>query len=1090
MSEKTPSEKTPSEHPHPKTEGPEVEEDPKLIATGMTFADISIRNHVFAWMLMFGLMGFGLIAFTGAGGVVKGLGISQNPDVDYPVVNVSVNYEGASPEVMETDIVDVVEDSMTSLEGVKEITSTSRQGSANISIEFEMSRDIEAAVQDVQARVAQLGRRFPRDVDLPTVSKNNPEDQPIMFVGVSGDKTPTFMADYVRNVVKPAFQTIEGVGEIQFFYRERAVRVWFDAPRLEAQGLTIQDVTSAIGREHIEMPAGRIEGVGREMNVRAEGEAINLEDFKNLVITYRAGAPIHLRDVAVVEDGFEDMRRISRAMGQNALGFGIKKLRGANAVQVGHDVRDRIKELQRLAPEGVSIAVNFDSTQYIEESINEILFTLVMAAVLTGTVCWLFLGSWTSTINILLAIPTSILGTFIVMYFMGFTLNTFTVLGLSLVVGIVVDDAIMVLENIYRHRELGEGKVKAASVGAREVTFAAAATTAAIVAIFMPVAFMKGIIGKFFFQFGVTISVAVLISLLEALTLTPMRCSRFLEVDEKRGRFGRFVDRGFERLSARYLKILVPSLHHRGLVMGGSLVLFIASLYIYTLLPQEFVPRQETGRMSVRYVLPIGTSLEVTNRLSLQIENYLAGRGEVERYFGGPGGGRGGGGGDVSSGDVNITMKPYKQRPIDPKLGRRLTQMEFMDVMRRDFAGIPGARIVVQENSQQSFTQGRGSPVEFSIRGGNWGTLAQKAGEIMAQLRASGIVADVDSDYRLGMPEVQVIPDRNKAADLGISMSSIGETINAAIGGTRAGRFKDGGRRFDIRVRLLAQQREKPEDISRLLVRTRSGTMVRLGDLVRIEQAPSLQAITRIDRERAIRISGNVGTGFSQAKAIEGALEVARKALPDGYRALPAGSSQAFAESFESLGFAFFMGIVVAYMVLAAQFNSFTHPIVVLLALPFSVSGALLMLWLMGQSLNVYSVLGLILLMGIAKKNSIMLVDFTNQIRERGVERHEAILQACPVRLRPILMTSIATIAGALPAAFAFGPGAETQRPMAIGLVGGMLVSTVMTLLVVPAAYSVFDDMVNWNEERQKNGVGLFAGIMSPKRARVVTEIR
>ena len=1075
MSEATP------DKPHGHAAEPEG--DPSTIATGMTFADISIRNHVFAWMLMFGLMGFGIIAFRGAGGVVKGLGVSQNPDVDYPVVNVSVNYEGASPEVMETDIVDVVEDAMTSIEGVKEITSTSRQGSANVSIEFELSREIDAAVQDVQARVAQLGRRFPRDVDLPTVSKNNPEDQPIMWVGVSGDRTPTFLADYVRNVVKPAFQTIQGVGEIQFFYRERNVRVWFDVTRLEAQGLTVQDVTGAIAREHIEMPAGRIEGVGREMTVRAEGEAIDIDTFRDLVVTYRQGAPIRLKDVAVVEDGFEDMRRVQRAMGQTALGFGIKKLRGANAVQVGHDVRERIETLRKQAPEGISIAINFDQTQYIEESINEILFTLVMAALLTATVCWLFLGSWTSTINILLAIPTSILGTFIAMYFLGFTLNTFTVLGLSLVVGIVVDDAIMVLENIYRHREMGEGKIKAASVGAREVTFAAAATTAAIVAIFMPVAFMKGIIGKFFFQFGVTISIAVLLSLLEALTLTPMRCSRFLQVGEKRGRLGRLVDRGFDVLAAKYLKVLEPALHHRGMVMVGSLVLFVASLSLLKVLPQEFVPRQDTGRLSIRFVLPIGTSMQVTDAISRQIETYLAGRPEIDRYFGGPGGGMGGG--EVSSGNMQITMKSLKDRPIDPRLGRRLTQMEFMDSVRRDLAGIPGARIILTENSQQSFTQGRGNPVEFSIRGGNWDTLAGKAQEIMDKLRTTGIVADVDSDYRLGMPEVQVIPDRNKAADLGISMTAIGETINAAIGGVRAGRFKDGGRRFDIRVRLLAQQREKPEDIARLLVRTRTGSLIRIGDLVRIEQTPSLQAITRIDRERAIRIFGNVGPGFSQAEAIDGALATAREILPDGYRALPAGSSQAFAESFDSLGFAFFMGIIVAYMVLAAQFNSFTHPVVVLLALPFSVSGALLMLWLMGQSLNVYSVLGLILLMGIAKKNSIMLVDFTNQIRARGVERHEALLQACPVRLRPILMTSIATIAGATPAAFALGPGAETQRPMAIGLVGGMMVSTVMTLFVVPAAYSVFDDIVTWNEERQKGGVSLFAGLLSPKSVRI-----
>ncbi len=1058
--------------------GPEPEEDPTKIATGMTFADISIRNHVFAWMLMIGLMGTGLIAFNGVGGVIKGLGVSQNPDVDYPVVNVSVGYEGASPEVIETDIVDVVEDAMTQLEGVKEIRSTSRQGSANISVEFELSRNIDAAMQDVQAAVGQLGRRFPRDVDLPTVRKTNPEDQPILWVAVSGDRNPTFLADYVRNVVKPAFQTVEGVGEILFFYRERNVRVWFDAAKLEAQGLTVQDVTSAIGREHVEMPAGRIEGTGREMNVRAEGEAIDIEAFRDLVITYRQGSPIRLSDVSVVEDGFEDERRIQRANGEAALGFGIKKLRGANAVQVGHDVKDRVALLQTQAPEGVTLAINYDATQYIEESINEILFTLVMAALLTGFVCWLFLGSWTSTINILLAIPTSILGTFIAMYFMGFTLNTFTLLGLSLVVGIVVDDAIMVLENIYRHREAGEGKIKAASIGAREVTFAATATTAAIVAIFLPVAFMQGLIGKFFFQFGVTISVAVLLSLLEAITLTPMRCSRFLQVGENRGWLGTKVDRAFDRLAAGYFKLLGPVLHHRAMVIAGSLVLFAISLSLLKLLPQEFVPEQDTGRFRVSYNLPIGTSLDLTNKMALQVEGYLASRPEVARYYGGPGGF---GSSGVSSGSAMVTMKDVKDRPIDPKLGRKLTQKEVMAEMRRDLSKIPGARIALTENSQQAFTGGRGSPVEFTIRGSDWDVLAEKSGEIMEALRSNGVVADVDSDYQLGMPEVQVIPDRNKAADLGISMNAIGETINAAIGGVRAGRFKDGGRRFDIRVRLLAQQREKPEDIARLLVRTRTGALIPLGDIVKIEQAPSLQAITRLDRERAIRISGNIGQGLSQSESIDRALATARQILPDGYRALPTGSSQAFSESFASLGFAFFMGIVVAYMVLAAQFNSFTQPVVILMALPFSVSGALLMLYIAGQTLNVYSVLGLILLMGIAKKNSIMLVDFTNQIRARGIERHEALLEACPVRLRPILMTSIATIAGASPAALAIGPGAETQRSMAIGLVGGMMVSTVITIFVVPAAYSVFDDITTWNENRQKSGVGLLAGLMAPK---------
>jgi hydrophobe/amphiphile efflux-1 (HAE1) family protein len=1053
-------------------EDPEEREDPKQIATGSTLADISIRNHVFAWMLMLGLIGFGLICFAGYGNVVKGLGVSQNPDVDFPIVNVSVGYEGASPEIMESDVVDFIEDAVTSIEGVKQISSTSRLGSASITIEFELSRNIDAALQDVQTRVAQAARRLPREIDPPIITKTNPEDQPIMWLSLSGSRPATFMADYVRNVLRPQFQTIEGVGEVFIGgYRERSVRVWFDAPRLESQGLTVLDVIQAIGNEHLEVPAGRIETPQREMNVRAEGEAIDVEGFRQLVVAFRDGTPIRLQDVAVVEDGLEDKRRLARSDGEPSLGFGIRKLRGANAVEVGDRVREKLAEAQRDLPEGLTMAVRFDSTSFVKHAIDEILFTLLLAALLTGLVCFVFLGSWSTTLNVLLAIPTSILGTFIVMYFFGFTLNTFTVLGLTLTVGIVVDDAIMVLENIYRHREEGMGKVRAASVGAREITFAAAAATLAIVAIFLPVAFMKGIIGKFFFQFGVTISVAVLISLLEALTLAPMRCSRFLELGH-RGRFGQAVDRTFDRLSAGYKRALEPALHHRAVVLAGATVFFVLSLGILKLLNQEFVPAQDSSRFQIRFSTPVGTSLEVTERAMLQIERFLASRGEVQSNFSFIGGF---GGGEVNTGMMMITMFPPDERPPDEKTGDRLSQQEFMDVTRRALAQIPGVRAGLVDPSQQGFSASRGGgfPIEIAIRGRDWEELAKRSKIIMEEMRQTGTIIDVDSDYQVGMPEVRVIPDRNKAADLGISMAEIGQTINAAIGGVRAGKFKEGGRRYDIRVRLLGPQRERPEDIQRLFVRAEGGQLVRLGDIVRIEQQPTLQAITRKDRERAITIFANVQSGASQAEVLDQALQIARNALPEGYRAVPSGSSQAFKESFASLGFAFVMGLIVAYMVLATQFNAFTHPFTVLLALPFSISGALMALWISGQSLNVYSMLGLILLMGIAKKNSILLVDFTNQIREKGVERHAALLQACPVRLRPILMTSTATIAGAIPPAFAIGPGAELQRPMALALVGGMLVSTLLTLFVVPAAYSLLDDLVVWNEERRKRGSSL-----------------
>jgi multidrug efflux pump len=1058
-------------------------EDVRQIATGMTLADISIRNHVFAWVLMFALIGFGMLCFTGAGRVFKGLGISQNPDVDFPVVNVSVTYEGASPEVMETDVVDTIEDVVTAVEGVKEISSTSRQGAASITIEFDLNRDIDAALQDVQTKIAQAGGRLPRGIDPPIVSKNNPEDQPIIRLALAGNRPPTFTADYIRNVIKPQLQTVEGVGDVQLYgYRDRSVRVWYDAVRMEAQGLTVDDINRAIAREHLEVPAGRIEAAEREMNVRAEGEAIDIEAFANLVITYKEGAPVRLKDVAVVEDGLEDRRRVGRTMGQPAVSMGITKLRGANAVAVGRLINAKAEELRKSLPEGLSLLVNWDTTIFVEHAINEILFTLVLASALTGLVCWLFLGSWSTTVNVLLAIPTSILGTFIVIFLFGFTLNTFTVLGLTLVVGIVVDDAIMVLENIYRHREHGEGKIKSASVGAREITFAAAAATLAIVAIFLPVAFMKGIIGKFFFQFGVTISVAVLISLLEALTLAPMRCSRFLEVG-KRGKVGRWMDFMFVRLSASYLRWLKPALHHRALVMLAAVVFFVLSLGIVRLLRQEFIPPQDMSRFLVRFQTPVGSSLDATDRVFRQLEAYMDSRPEVLKYGGAVGGF---GGGEVNTGVVFVTMKDKGDRPVDPKSGRRLTQQEFMGEVRQMANSIPGCRANMQDLSQAGFSASRGGgfPVEFNIRGRDWDLLARSAKQIMEEMRQSGTVTDVDSDYQVGMPEVQVVPDRNKAADLGISMASIGETVNSAIGGQRVGKFKDKGRRFDIRARLLGPQRQRPEDIQRLLVRTGQGGLVRIGDIVRIEQRPTLQTITRRDRERAITLFANVLPSVSQDDAIKRSLSIAQKVLPEGYRAIPSGNSQAFAESFQSLWFAFALGLIVAYMVLATQFNAFSHPLTVLLALPFSISGALMALWLAGQSLNVYSVLGMILLMGIAKKNSILLVDFTNQLREQGAERHEALLEACPLRLRPILMTSIATIAGALPPALAIGPGAELQRPMALALVGGMVVSTLLTLFVVPAAYSLLDDVIVWNDQRRERGEGLVAGLSSLRGSR------
>ena len=991
---------------------------------------------------------FGLLSF-------RGMGVGQMPDVDFPVLSISVTWEGAAPEVMETDVVDVIEDVVMGVQGLREVSSSTRQGQAEISLEFELERDIDVALQEVQSKLAEAQLKLPREIDPPVITKTNPEDQPIMWIGISTTGPLRDLMEFVDNRVEDQFKTISGVGEIFLGgFIERNLRVWLDIEKLKPFELTVEDVIQAIQEEHIEIPAGRLETERHESSVRAMGEARSVEEFEHIVITRRGGEPIYrsikLKEVATIEDGLADPRRISRVMGKPAVGLGIRKQRGANTVAVAKKVRARVEEIKRQLPKEFEMGINFDSSRFIEDSVRELIFTLILSALLTSLVCWLFLGSWSSTVNILLAIPTSILGTFMVLKFSGFTLNTFTVLGLSLAIGIVVDDAIMVLENIVRHRESGESQLEAAVHGAKQITFAAIAATLAIVAVFLPVAFMKGIIGKFFFQFGVTISAAVGLSLLEALTLAPMRCSQFLEVGERKTQFGRLFNQGMSQMTELYRKALVISLRHRKKVLLGAVVVFFASLLTFPFLRKEFVPVQDQSMFLARLQTPIGSSLEFTSERFKQAEAIVLARPEVRRLFVAVGGF---GGGEVNTGIMFISLKTPQERPRDPKKHRRLSQQEIMAYFRTEFNKIPDIKAVLQDLSTRGFAAQRGFPIEFTVRGPDWDQLAQYAEAIQEEMKKSKLFQDVDTDYLVGMPEVRVYPNREKAFGHGVSIGSIARTINAMIAGERIAKYTKGGRRYDVRVRVISDQRKQPEDIQKLFVWNNRGEMVQLADVVRIEERPSLLAITRRGRERAIGIFANVGQGKSQAVAIEKARQISEKILPDGYRAVFGGTTETFRESFQSLFFAPWLGVLVAYMILASQFNHLIHPLTVLLALPFSVSGAFFALLLGNQSLNIFSMIGLILLLGIVKKNSILLVEFTNQMRESGMSPLEALKKACPIRLRPILMTSVSTLAAALPPALALGPGAETRIPMAIAVIGGLSVSTLLTLFVIPAAY-------------------------------------
>jgi HAE1 family hydrophobic/amphiphilic exporter-1 len=749
-----------------------------------------------------------------------------------------------------------------------------------------------------------------------------------------------------------------------------------------------------------------------------------------------------------------DIRRISRFHGQEAVGVGVIKQRGTNAVAVGDAVKAQVRRLGQLLPRGLSMGVVTDTTKFIRDSTNELLFTLAISIMLTSLVCWIFLGSWSSALNVILAIPTSLMGCFIVLYFMGFTLNTFTLLGLSLSVGIIVDDAIMVLENIVRHRESGEGRVEAALLGARQITTAALASTLAILAIFLPVIFMRGIIGRFFFQFGVTMSGAVLFSLLEALTLAPMRSSQFLRTSRDT-RLAAAVDRAMGRLASRYRDWLAWCLDRSRTVLAVALAVFLISLLAVRGARREFVPPQDQSRFLVTLYGPIGVSLAFMDEVFRQAESALAERPEVQTYYIAIGGFQGG---QVNQGIMFVTMRDPRRRPVAAPFRRRPSQQQFMAFMRGRLARIPGVeRVVMQDLSVSGFSAQRGFPIEFTIQGPQWDRLVGLTKEMMRRMEESRLMSDIDTDYQAGMPEISIFPDRTRAARHGVPVATIANAVSAMVGGLRIGRYTDeGGHRDDIRVKLVDDEDRRATDIQDIRVRNLQLELIPLASLVALQSTTALLQVTRYNRQRAISVFANVASGRSQADALDFVERASRGLLPPGYRIVLSGSSQTFRESFSSLMVALVLGIFVAYMVLASQFNSFIHPWTILLALPFSVTGALLTLRAADISLNIYSMIGILLLMGIVKKNSILLVDFTNQRRGEGLAVREALLSACPIRLRPILMTSAATVAAAVPAALAVGPGAEVMRPMAVVVIGGVALSTALSLFVVPCAYRIF----------------------------------
>lgn len=1002
---------------------------------------LSIRRPVFAWVLMSALIIFGAIA-------LNRMGVSQLPDVDFPVVTIGVTYDGAAPQVVETEILEPIEERLLAIEGIKEMKSSARAGSGSVSLEFSLDRNVDVVLQEVQTALSRL--TLPQGVDAPTVRKQNPEEDPIMFVSIYGAQDLKQMISWVDNFFLDQLRFLPGVGEVGIGgFSERNLRVWIDRDKLERAYLTVTDVVQALTTQHVESAAGQFSTGQRELQVRWLGEAETIEQVENIRILQRGGQRIfegefRIKDVARVEDGLSDIRRMARMNGEQAVSVAIRKQRGTNEVDVAKSIRVKLEEIKAQFPEGYSYFINVDFTRPTESTVNLTLEKLLVAGIVTIFICFLFLGSVQAAINILFSIPTSIVGTFLILSFSGFTLNLFTLLALTLAVSIVVDDAIMLLENIVRHHRMGKSPAQASYDGSVEILPAAIAATMAVVAVFLPVVFLDGIIGKFFLQFGVTMSAAVLLSLLEAITITPMRAAAFLKTDPKPSKMEHWLEEYFEKLGRQYSWLVELAMKWKWTVVLGSIVLFASSLLLAKKVKQEFVPAQDQDFIILAAQAPVGSSLETTNQFALKIEEVLKKDPDILRYLVSVG--AGGPGAAVNNIFMPIILKP--------KAERTLGHLEIMDRLRPQFRELKGLRVNMRDISSRNLTSGRQNPLAISLRGPDLTVLEEKSVELRDWIEKEGLGVDLDTDYRRGVPELLVEPNRKAMASRGVSVEAVGQLLAVGVSGLRLGQFSSEGDRVDIRFKFDESQIKEAKDFKRIYVRNIAGNLIPLSELVTIKEGSAIQTISRINRQRAIAVFGNLAPGQSQAEVLREVRKKADEILPDGYSAVLEGASAGFSEAFGGLLNALLIGVLVAYMVLAVQFNSFVHPIAVLVALPFSVSGAFLALYAFGVSLNLFSFIGLIVLMGIAKKNSILLVEFANQLREHeklGV--FEAMSKAGAVRLRPILMTSVATIAAALPLVLGGGLGEETRIPLGLSIIGGTVVSTILTLIVVPSIY-------------------------------------
>jgi multidrug efflux pump len=1006
-------------------------------------SELSVRRPVFATVMSLMLVILGLLATTR-------LPVRELPDIESPVVSIETEYTGASADVVETKITQVIEDRVAGLQGVTKITSQSIDGRSSINLEFDPGRDIDAAANDVRDRVARVSSNLPEEAEPPEIAKADFNSDSIVYLNLSSNTLSSLeLTDYAERVLVERLGVLPGVARVRMNGARRyAMRVWLNREALAARQLTVDDIESALLRENVQLPAGRLESTQREFTLRTDTGLNTERQFRELAIGRGPdGYLVRLGEVADVRLAAENERSISRTNGIPGLSLGIEQISKANTLEVANAVTQEMERLRPELPPGTNLEVNLDRSTYIDESMREVVLTMVIALVLVLVVIYLFLGNLRATLIPAVTIPISIVAAFLVMAAMGFSINVLTLLGLVLAIGLVVDDSIVVLENIYRRLEHGEPPLLAAVDGSREIAFAVIATTVVLVAVFVPISFLQGAVGRLFREFGFTIAAAVSFSALIALTLTPMMSSKLLRADSSRSRFSQLIDDFFKRIAARYDAALRRVLERPWLVVAGMLAAIAVAAVVFRALPSELQPPEDRGFLQIGMTGPEGASLEYMDRHARMVEDVLlreVGGDVVRAIVRVPGGF--GGGADMNQGRGFCLLAPWSERDDSAE--------EIAQRLRVRLAEIPGVKAFV--NVPGGWGNNPGSAVQVVLGGTEYADLEQWRDLLMERMQQNAGLSNVQSNYEERQPQIRVAVDRDRAADLGVSLQSVGRTLETVLGSRNVTTYIDRDREYNVILQGRAEDRASPSDLDNLYVRSdRTGELIPLANLVKLEEIAGPTRLNRFDRLRSITVSAALTPGYTLGQALDYVEGIVAKEMPPSVRLNYDGQSRDFKSSGGQLYFMFVLALLVVFLVLAAQFESFLHPLVIMTTEPLAVIGAMLGLWMYGMSINVFSQIAAIMLVGLAAKNGILIVEFANQLRDRGLEYREAVVEAAAIRLRPVLMTSFCTAFGALPLMVTQGAGAESRQVIGVVVFYGVIVSVFLTLAVVPAVYTL-----------------------------------